>query len=391
MKRIVETRRRRARTPRTLVAGLTGVCALALLPNSPLDGQEADRWTVSPDPVVEVGVVEGDSAYMFASVETARLLPDGRIVVADEGSAEIRVFDSRGAFQSEMGGAGEGPGEFESISGMAVLPPDTVMVWDPHVVRLTVYLADGSLVSTVDVPADPPGGPGGVLDILAGTFSDGDLALGWTVGQRISAREVVADRIVFGRFARDGHLRYLLGEGEGLHRYRGSPVPFSPFPHATVREDSVYFMNGVGGRIAVFDPEGRGVARTLEVPVARVGADEAWPAMREALREEGEDRTLEMVPDPRLEHTPSLGGFLADDRGLVWTKVYDPASDALYVGGDPWGAGGEWLIVTPEGETVARVAMPESVVPLQIHGSRLLGLRRGPLDVERIVIHEIRR
>lgn len=47
--------------------------------------------------------------------------------------------------------------------------------------------------------------------------------------------------------------------------------------------------------------------------------------------------------------------------------------------------------ISIRGDTVAEVWMPENVVPVHIRGDRLLGIRRGPLDVQRIVVHEIRR
>ena len=379
-------------TDKKTYAVLALICVLISVPFAPLAGQQTDGWSVSLEPIVKIGVVEGNPAYMFASVRTARLLPDDRIVVADRGKSSIRVYDSNGAFQVEMGGEGEGPGEFQSISGMWVVPPDTIRVWDSGLQRITTFRADGSLLNTQKVNANPPQGPGGVLDAVAGAFSDGDVALGWTVGQRLQSAEVAADRTVFGRFGPNGQLKHLLGEGEGLHRYLGSPVPFSPYPRATVFRDSLFFMNGVGGRIAVFDPKGDGVVRTIEIPARPVDASEAWSALRAELRAQGKESVLQRVPDPRLKHTPALSGMLVDDRGFLWAKAYDPTSDSVYLPGAPlWGPGGEWWVITPQGETVTKLVMPENLVPLHIRGTRLVGLTRGPLDVERIVVHTIDR
>lgn len=379
----------------TMKPGWTALLAVgvwAVICTTPIRGQDVDRWTVSEKPLIEFGAVEGNSAYMFSSVQTAKFLPDNRIVVADDGESSVRVFSPNGQYQVEMGGEGQGPGEFQFIFGMWIAAPDTIRIWDAELLRVTTYLADGSLVATHRVDPSPPEGPGGVLDIFAGAFSNGDLAFAWTVGQPgRTDNEVRADRVVFGRFTANGKLRYLLGEAEGLYRHRGRPLPFSPFPHATVFRDSLYLTNGVGGKIAVFEPNGEGVARTVEMSVSHVEASEAWRALTTKLRAEGDGDLLSRIPEPQLEYTPAIAGVLIGEQDVLWVKVYDPTSDPVYVDGSPPGLGGEWLVITRDGEIVARVTMPEDVVPLDIQNDRLLGVRRGPLDVPRIVVHSVGR
>jgi hypothetical protein len=355
-----------------------------------LAAQEVGEWSVVPDPETSIGVVDGDARRQFTTIRAGRILRDGRIVVADRGSSTIRVFGSDGGFLTEMGGEGDGPGEFRLISGMWITAPDTLHIWDSSAMRLTTFVADGSLVGTERFAASQPAGPGGSLDGLAGLFSDGGPALSWTVpGPRIGGG-VAPDRTVFGRFNSDGTLQHFLGEGEGLHRHAGSPDPFSPYPHATVYRDSLYFMNGVGGRIAVFSPDGGGVARTIDVPAPHMPVDEAWTAFRETVLAEGRESLLRRVPAPKLEHTPSLAGLLIDDQGRLWVKLYDPKSDSVYFGRPP-GVGGEWWVLTPVGQILARVAMPARVVPLQITGDRLLGISVDALDVQRTVVHILQR
>lgn len=352
--------------------------------------QQPNQWTISSEPVVEIGVLDGDPAYTFASVRAARLLPDGRIVVADRGLSSVRIYDASGGIQSTFGQAGDGPGEFRGIGGISVHPPDTIRVWDSGMFRISTFLADGSLVGTQRFDPNQPGGPKSALDGFAGYFSNGDVALSWTVARRGTEGEVLADQTVFGRFSPRGSLKHLLGQGEGLHRIHGSPDPFSPFPHAAVFRDSVLFTNGVAGRIAILDPSGEGVARTLEVALPHIDVSSAWAALRQKILETGRESLLERIPSPRLSHTPAVAGMLIDDRGRIWLKVYDPTSDSVYFGRPP-GPGGEWLVITPEGTTIATVAIPDNIIPFQVEGDRLVGVSRGELDVERIVIHTLAR
>jgi len=48
----------------------------------------------------------------------AALIPDGRIAVADNGAATIRIFRPDGSFERELGRRGEGPGEFAYLSSI---------------------------------------------------------------------------------------------------------------------------------------------------------------------------------------------------------------------------------------------------------------------------------
>lgn len=47
--------------------------------------------------------------------------------------------------------------------------------------------------------------------------------------------------------------------------------------------------------------------------------------------------------------------------------------------------------MAPGGETMAKIRMRSDIVPVDIQGDRLLGVRHGPLDVERIVVQTIHR
>src|SRR5688500_11012726 len=60
------------------------------------DGSEV--WTVDTAATVSIGAVAGEAPYLLNRVAGATRLPDGRVVVADGGSSQLRFFDSTGAF-----------------------------------------------------------------------------------------------------------------------------------------------------------------------------------------------------------------------------------------------------------------------------------------------------
>ena len=75
---------------------------------------------ITLDTLVTIGGLDGpglDVISMFSSFAVDRR---GRILVS--GEAEISVFDSTGRYLRTVGGRGEGPGEYESISHISVGP-----------------------------------------------------------------------------------------------------------------------------------------------------------------------------------------------------------------------------------------------------------------------------
>src|SRR5687767_10774943 len=82
---------------------------------------QQQTWTVDAQPVVRIGEVEAAPVYMFSGITGAVRLSDGRIVVADSGASNLRVYDARGRHVSTLGGPGSGPGEFQRLRGLWAL------------------------------------------------------------------------------------------------------------------------------------------------------------------------------------------------------------------------------------------------------------------------------
>ena len=110
----------------------------------PPEGSRLD-WRLGSEPLVSIGRMAGEDPYLFHDVFDATMLSDGRIVIGDDGSKELRVFDRNGIHLETWGGRGEGPGEFGGLSLWALdrLPGDSIMVWHFWYPELTVFGPDG--------------------------------------------------------------------------------------------------------------------------------------------------------------------------------------------------------------------------------------------------------
>ncbi|MDE2980526.1 MAG: hypothetical protein OXU74_04945 [Gemmatimonadota bacterium] len=62
-------------------------------------------WTIGPEPAVLIGLLEGKEPYMLHWATDATRLRDGRLVVANSGSNELRVFDADGVMLPATSGS----------------------------------------------------------------------------------------------------------------------------------------------------------------------------------------------------------------------------------------------------------------------------------------------
>src|SRR5687767_7351757 len=90
----------------------------------------AAQITLSSMPMLQIGSADGKEPYLLSRVRAAIRLDDGRIVVANGGSAEIRIYDAKGTFQKALGRRGQGPGEFDNLTWIAATSGGTIAAWD---------------------------------------------------------------------------------------------------------------------------------------------------------------------------------------------------------------------------------------------------------------------
>lgn len=135
-------------------------CALACGGDTATRGSEiraVELLALAPEPVVTIGVVEGDEAHQLYHVVGSVRLADGRVVVANGGSSELRFFDANGRFIRAVGGRGGGPGEFAWLTGLYGHGSDSLLAVD-GAGRLSVFDTAGTfarLAALDSVSGDP--------------------------------------------------------------------------------------------------------------------------------------------------------------------------------------------------------------------------------------------
>ena len=109
---------------------------------------EAGAWGITT--LVEdlrIGRSEGPSEYLFGNIGAIVQHPDATVFIADTQVPVIRRYDTEGNYMHDLGREGQGPGEYQVLQGMKVLPGGNLAIWDPRSQRITVVAPDGTWVS----------------------------------------------------------------------------------------------------------------------------------------------------------------------------------------------------------------------------------------------------
>ena len=158
---------------------ITTLPLLAILPFAPdLPAQEVIDLPARDQPldadfeeVFRVGVLEGEEWEMFANVASVAFDANGNLYVIDGlyvgMDTRVVVFDASGNFVREFGSMGEGPGEFNMPTAVAVMRDGTTVVEDLKHRAYQLFDANGEFQRMVrmrgrigyhDLFPDPRGG-----------------------------------------------------------------------------------------------------------------------------------------------------------------------------------------------------------------------------------------
>ena len=347
------------------------------------------QWPLDSVPRVVIGVLDGEEAYQLDGV-TGSVLHGDRIVIANGGSREVRVFGLDGRHIATGGRRGGGPGEFENIDWLGRFDGDSVIVYDRRNLRFSILDLDGTLVRAV---ASSEGFFG-----IAGRFADGGFLISPSVSFSSSDAQrngLVRDSSRIIRVLPSGSetdtLMVLIGTEIILHHTPSSMsarlAPFGRVTRVAVGDTVFHTVTGDTYEIRTWNRDGRllRVLRRSIEPAAvsgedidRLRAQELEDTRSDNQRRELE-RTLAEMPYP--DRMAALGQLHVDGDGHLWVQDYSPWDE------EPT----EWTIFDEEGRAVARARLPARFVLHQIGSDFVLGTLEGDLDVEQVVVLDLDR
>jgi hypothetical protein len=104
---------------------------------------------LSEDPLVDIGRVDGDADYLLHNAVSSLRLSDGRTVILNAGSHQLRFYDDKGRHLKSVGTRGSGPGEFRRPIKLYLPHQDSIVVLDVGTSLETVFDGQANLVRAI--------------------------------------------------------------------------------------------------------------------------------------------------------------------------------------------------------------------------------------------------
>jgi hypothetical protein len=343
---------------------------------------------IQSQPDLQIGVADGDPAYLFSRIAGIALLPDERIMVVDGASAELRYYDRQGRLIDRRGGRGQGPGEFQSPRLLNTVTGDSVVIYDNPAGRFTVYSSDGEGFRTFLLArgsGNPHATSGDRVLItspaaLPTPNAQGPLPTTFAIRLADSVRGTV-DTVAVAPYTQIA----ITFPGSRLPSFVSAP--FSVIP-GTAADGGRFFIPSVDEpsvREYAWTGELRRVFRLRE-PVNRITEPVFSAAIESAV-----DRFVERSSAPRAavrrsfdgvvppDVAPSFQALIVDDEGWLWAQTYRASPD------DP----APWLVFDSNGLGRGSVMMPEGLSVTTISHDYVAGVWRDDLDVEYVRLYRI--
>jgi hypothetical protein len=373
---------------------------VAIVRNAGEVGPDGGGWAVSAQPLLSIGTFQGDSLQQLFQVEGALRLADGRFVLANAGSGELRVYAADGTFLASHGRKGEGPGEFQLPALAGRVAGDTLLVVDVELRRISLLHPDAGFLESVPV-SDQVGGAlyplgmfeGGAVMVGGGFYWSGHagdrLADGYTRPptsyRSISRRGELA--VDFGEFPGSEFFMKTRTSAEGHMMMAARLIPFGCHPMAAMTSSRFFFGSGDSWEVKVFGSGGE-LERIVrwDRPSTPVTGDDVEAYIEQAVADASDaTRAPEIRQDlsalPVPDALPAFAGLRADSRGYLWVERSRTPGDPTPVHD----------ILDLEGRVVGWVALPEELEILEIGPDYLLGLHRDELEVEYLRVYGVTR
>lgn len=366
---------------------------VVIVDNTRATWQPGEEWRISVDPVLDIGIVDGPPEYQLFRARSAARSSDGRVVIANGGTNELRFYDHAGTHLYSVGRTGEGPGEFRDLQRVWLFGGDSLLAYDFAPARLSVFSPSGDYVRSVHIAS-----PEGRQVIVRGSLNDGSLiAVGAPIWDAPGATSgIVRDSVPYYRYDSDGAFLGTLGRFPSVEvfriitgdSWRLTGLPFPRAPVAAVARDRFYFGPADDYEFQTYTPTGQ-LERVVRLPHER---RPVTSADRERFREERLERADREGTRPAMERMlaatpypdvmPPYDRALVDEEGNLWLADYRPP------GSDE---DSSWKVFTPAGQFLGAVTVPGQFDVLQVGADFVLGYWLDELDVEHIRMYALSR
>lgn len=347
---------------------------------------DTERLSLAAKPRLMIGNT-ADSGYRFRQVRGVMLLRDGRIVIADGASLELRLFSSQGQFLSKSAGKGNGSGQLLNMNWVRRLDGDTIAIGS-GLSTATMYSSTGQFVRTATFSPRvmPPARPlllvalmNGGLGIVAPLpdITPHPTGSRWTesLAFKLATDSINAPREF-------GTLPYI-----EMEQVSSGPTPIWLSSIGVFAANDDRFYAGFGDRydIRVYARNGKlqSLIRRSWTPTPITEDDwEHWVVEWSKLwvRTTGaeRERDIQKVREaPWATQNPAFSQFIVDRTGRLWVRDAH-WQDAIGAGSlvDIPAVPSAWSVFDTSGRWLGDVTMPTGFQPFEIGLDYVTGILR---------------
>lgn len=383
------------------IVGVVDSAGVRIVTSAPTDAVYAET---AAEPALVIGRLDGPQEYLFGTITAVARDERGNVVVGDSQANEIRVFDATGVHLRTLGGAGKGPGEFETLSDAWPVAGGNIVATDRGLDRITVFDSTGRVVETTRVEqlggseinlnsmfSRGTGGRGTVLHEVTLRSASPVMTGEGTFHSVMEAALGGEPQVLYVRHRFDGTLVDTVAEGRTrpviVSQLAGGAVsfaqlPFAPTSSAAGSDRGIAVTGGLAYELSLFDPAGSLVmiARLEDQPPARTEEHLRVRAELEANERESPEELMEQYRGMPLPDTlPGYTKVRVADTGELWAERFRVTGEEV----------GRWDVFAGDGAYLGRVEVPASFAIQEISRSQLVGTIRDELDVQRVEIRDL--
>ena len=356
-------------------------------------GAAPGEWQLGGAPILQIGVLEGVAEYQLHEVSDLARLSDGRIVVASGGSKDLRLYSDDGAFLESVGGEGDGPGEFRSLTTLMLLPGDSLLAYDRALNRISYFDRAGVFLRSVSLQPLQVN----TVPRFGGRFNDGSLLVTAErvfTSQNVERNGIVRDPVLYLRYDSEGRLadtltslpgtEYVVRVGDlGLIT---TNLPAGKRSLHVLDDDRLFVGTNDAYEIRVLGPDG-----SLHLIVRKAHEQVSLPRSRlerfldSVLAADVEDDNLrrqlrQMFADvPLPETVPAFASLTVDTDGDLWVK------ESAF----PDTETNRWTVFGVDGVLLAQVDMLPRFTPHHVGADFVLGVWTDEFEVEYVRLYEL--
>lgn len=355
--------------------------------------QVTRQCTIGAEPEVTIGSAEAGPEYELHRVFGASRLSDGRIVLVNQGSQELRFYDSTGRYLLSAGREGRGPGEFADAFLLWVLPGDTIWVGDYRPWQFLVFAPNGQWIRTVRPEPLLPNPPAEVEVLDDGRVVMAERTMS-EAGENWGER-----RITLVQYDQSGHVADTIGtyrNGRWGVVSGNTNLNLYPLFEAFARIDA-----GGNTLITAHSSEPEFVVHTIGDAVTRkqivrwnTGSRAITPADIDAERKRLAEPYSDLNPvmrkqlvepllseeRPVADRFPAFSSLQLGKDGRVWVREFVKPAEPREQ---------RWLVFDADGRFSCRATLPTDAQALEFGADYLITLQRDELGIEQVMLHRL--